>query len=719
MKPEINLDALREVLGATAVIRTMERELVKPQVNTAAIWKYFTTSVYTSGDLVSIATREALQNGLDAVRAAQKQGQLRKGEGWFDASWDAERGALSWEDNGIGMDRDTVRDKFLSLGDSGKAAAADSQQAAGGFGVAKAVILGLSEHFEWDLHTRDVLATSRRSQDIELRSATERRGTRITVFSLPSRLINAYSQLTGQWDEIPARLRMVLAVCDLPELELRLDGKRVEPAFARRGGAVLAEAASWGPGTTARVRAFRRADRRGSFWVRLGGLFQFAKSSYTKLPADVVVDLATTHRPGSLDYPLTASRDQLQGEARQALESLIRRVEQENESAGRSEEYEVLLPEGQSPLAADTTAALEAPELRSALQAAGAALRANLLAELTQKRVAEQPTSRAPGRNLDGPEELDGAPGLLSKAELLATGLMPKDLAQALAPGDGFAQGVYREALDRLAAGTADAEDIGQLERAAGRLAETASAPGGGGLLALAAAQEALAVLPAAKRGALSPFGAMAGVRVSKKNFDARRAAAFKRGFAKWVPYLLVWDASLRLVAAQGRIERAFRPGFVLDDSVNGMAALEKQNGRKVAVVYVHPFTFEAQVKAHRERPLVLAYWIHSLACHELTHLDGRMDEGHSESFMVHREALGRETSALLPAIAELAVTLLGLPSMGERQREMEQRAWRLIEAAQRELAARSSSGKQVAAWFRRNRPLLQLVVKALSQIDK
>ena len=209
MKPEINLDALREVLGATAVIRTMERELVKPQVNTAAIWKYFTTSVYTSGDLVSIATREALQNGLDAVRAAQKQGLLKKGEGWFDASWDAERGALSWEDNGIGMDRDTVRDKFLSLGDSGKAAAADSQQAAGGFGVAKAVILGLSEYFEWDLHTRDVLATSRRGQDIELRSATARRGTRITVFDIDRDFDSQFDYARSEYVSLIDRLRLV------------------------------------------------------------------------------------------------------------------------------------------------------------------------------------------------------------------------------------------------------------------------------------------------------------------------------------------------------------------------------------------------------------------------------------------------------------------------------------------------------------------------------
>jgi hypothetical protein len=36
-------------------------------------------------------------------------------------------------------------------------------------------------------------------------------------------------------------------------------------------------------------------------------------------------------------------------------------------------------------------------------------------------------------------------------------------------------------------------------------------------------------------------------------------------------------------------------------------------------------------VRAHRERPLAVAAFLHGLAVHELTHLDGRMGEGHSD----------------------------------------------------------------------------------------
>ncbi|MFO0578979.1 MAG: hypothetical protein U1A78_33665 [Polyangia bacterium] len=724
-RPHINLDALREVLGATAVIRFLERELVKPQVNVAAIWKYFTTSVYTSGDLVSIATREALQNSLDAVRAAVRAGQLRKGEGRFEASWDEASGVLTWEDNGIGMDRATVRDKFLSLGDSGKSGAQDSDQAAGGFGVAKAVILGLSEHFEWELRTRDVVALSRRGEDIELGTGPLRQGTQIRIRSLPSRLLSAYSALTGSYEDIETRLRHVLSVCDLPEIELRLNGRRVEPAFSRRGGVRLADDEVWGSGTTALVRSYKRPDRNGAFWVRLGGLFQFSKQSYAKLPIDVVVDLTTRQRPGSLDYPLTASRDQLQGEARLKLRRLIETIEQENESAGLSQDYEILLPEGPSPVSADTAQALSSPELQSALRDAGRALRTTLEAEASVPRTLEAPSSQAPGQPMGQPGAAPELAGPMNAAEQLAAGLAPPAVAAVLAPSDAEARKSVAEALERASAGTATAEQLKALEDAASGLVERASAPGGGGLMAVAAVQGALARLPAGKPLSLSPFGSMAGLRISKKNFDPRRAAAFKRSYAKWVPFLLLWDGTLRLVAAQGGIRRAFRPGFVLDDAAVGMTAIERPagpSGKRTAVVYVHPYTMEARVKAHREQPLLLAFWLHALACHELTHLDGRMDEGHSESYVASREALGEQTASLLLPIAQLAVSLLRLPvpapASPTSSRTLEQRAWQLVSALEREVVEKApTEGRAVVAWFRKQRPVVSLLVRALSAL--
>ncbi|HRE15255.1 MAG TPA: hypothetical protein PLD37_13755, partial [Usitatibacteraceae bacterium] len=79
------------------------------------------------------------------------------------------------------MDADTILGKFLSLGESGKGQAGDSEEAAGGFGVAKAVILGTSPTFRWELHSRDNLAVSEGpGRDVAIYDAPFLQGTRIT-----------------------------------------------------------------------------------------------------------------------------------------------------------------------------------------------------------------------------------------------------------------------------------------------------------------------------------------------------------------------------------------------------------------------------------------------------------------------------------------------------------------------------------------------------------
>ena len=167
--------ALQRALGGREeVIEALTAKAAgRPGVNASKIWAFLTTSLYQSGDLPLLATRESLQNGFDAIKAAIRAHKLRAGEGRFEVSWDPARRSLTWTDNGIGMDARTILDKFLSLGESGKADAGSSDEAAGGFGVAKAVILGASESFRWELHTRDNLAVSKGANaEVEIFDAT-------------------------------------------------------------------------------------------------------------------------------------------------------------------------------------------------------------------------------------------------------------------------------------------------------------------------------------------------------------------------------------------------------------------------------------------------------------------------------------------------------------------------------------------------------------------
>lgn len=658
----------------------METKAVgRPTVNAAQMWRYFTTSVYTSGDLPVVATREALQNSVDAIRAAVRDRQIGAKEGRFDVVWDAASRTLSWSDNGLGMDASTILDKFLSLGDSGKAGASDSSQAAGGFGIAKAVILGTSDNFRWEMDTRDNRAVSSgTSEEVQIFESPFRQGTAIRIFDVPVKFDERYSYARSRKEPLLERLRLILAANDLPEIRLSLNGQVVAPLFNRRGGSRLGEGGHWGTGTTAGIRAYRRppGDRGGAFYVRLGGLIQFDRSSPAKLPADVVVDLLTTVRPGENGYPLNAARDQLQGEAGYAFQDLTSLVERENESAGDSQDYDVYLPDGSADdggINEATREALTDPQLRVAMAEAAGGLVDYYQALARQPHSVEPPTSTAPvGSRIDGAPTRTLSTELASLTSEALAGRndlqAAVDVTMELLSQAGNMDSSIAAALNRAASGAISEPDqlvvADAVRQAASQAITAAMEPGSAGLLQASVTEARMAPLAAlvpqhAQRS--NPFGGLAGLRVSKKNFDRARAYQFRKSFGRWLPYLIAWDSALRLVAAEGRISRRFAPGFILDDRVTGMAALEEGGPaqRPRAVVYIHPFTFRSIVQAHHKRPMSIAYWLHGLACHELTHLDGKMGEGHSESFVSAREDLGFATSHLLPPLSELVSKVL------------------------------------------------------------
>ncbi|MEQ1505803.1 MAG: hypothetical protein ABMB14_26445 [Myxococcota bacterium] len=202
------------------------------------------------------------------------------------------------------------------------------------------------------------------------------------------------------------------------------------------------------------------------------------------------------------------------------------------------------------------------------------------------------------------------------------------------------------------------------IERAVERAADTAMAPGGAGLMQVARVPGVLAALDAAvgrKRERRNPFGKHAGLRISKKTYDRQRAYRFKKNYGRWLPFLVVWDGALRLIASEARIRRRFKPGFVLDDNLVGLTA---QTGTGDAVVYIHPDKLAQVVRAHRERPIAIAAFVHGVAAHELTHLDHGLGHGHDERYIAAREDLGAATGHLLPAIALLVQKVLGLPEV-------------------------------------------------------
>ncbi len=443
----------------------------------------------------------------------------------------------------------------------------------------------------------------------------------------------------------------------------------------------------------------------------------------------MVIDLVTTVRPGDHGYPLNAARDALQDRARWAFNDLVDEVERENESVGRSLDDEVYAPDSDdaalrrwagelADLAAVAFADLAFQ--RALAEAAGGI--ADFYAERVKDPGVEAPTdSHAPAGTRARPAEdqptrgLVLPPGMKLAATPSTPGEAARELRQVLEAADEVVQASgsgavaltpeVAQVLDRASdGGELEVEEVAVLEGALERAAETAVTASGGGLLQAAAvvrAGSAAGVYPSKHKR--NPFGHLAGLRISRKHYDRRRARRFKKRFDKWLPHLTVWDATLRLVATEARIRRSFKPGFVLDDELLGLATT---SGRG-AVIYIHPDRLTQVVKAHRHRPLAIAAFLHGVACHELTHVDGRMGEGHSEEFVAAREDLGHATSYLLPAIAVLVQKVLGLPETAEALR---------LRKLERQLDKARQGGRTARAEVRR---LERALARAQEQIEK
>lgn len=712
MEQRISVDrqALRQALaGRRELVEAMDlpgaaTEEATYSVDTETMWQLAMDNIYTSSDLPALGTREALQNSVDAIRAAVRAKQIEKNGGRFAVTWDQDAHSLTWDDNGIGMDAATVRTKFLSLGSSGKRDAADSNEAVGGFGIAKAVIIGTSSTFRWEMHTRDNLIVGNGfSEPAKFYKVAPRQGTRLTVFDVDPKYDRLKVYALEAYLGVVERLRLGLGASDLPDVTLVLNGVEVPMMFPRRGGSKVPVDGPWGNDTEVSIKAYRRppGDRHGAYYIRLGGLFQFAESGYN-LKSDYVLDFTTKARPQSRDYPFNAARDAF-GEksgTRYKFFDFKEEVEREPEPSNRDLEDEVYDPESD-----DDEARSGANEIgEQAAEAFGDEDFQRTLAQAASEVLdffAEQAKRGPPANSLNEDDESTSSPAVMTPPPGFTTpgsqfhvpeAQDPKAAALELRTILGEASNAaditsdpalitraVDEALRSAEIGRELRQDeIKTLVGAIDRAVENGLGPGGGGLIQAAAVDQAATraltnVLKAspehASRAAFvrrNPFGRLAGLRISRKNYDRPRASRFRKNYAKWIPHLTLWDATLRLMASEARIKRRFKPGFILDNDLNGLAQ-PPTSASMMPVIYINPDYMMSVIKAHKARPLALAGIIHGIAAHELAHLDGHM-ESYNEGFSKHRELLGDATMHLIPAIARLAQQLLKLPETPEQK---------------------------------------------------
>lgn len=315
----------------------LERERpVQLGVNVAEVWGLFASKSYGSPEQVAaIAIREALQNSRDAC--------MKAGGGKITFGLDLTEHSAWFEDTGVGMDADTLQDKFLVIGASGKR---EEEGAVGGFGVAKAVILSLSDPPQgghWAIHTRNLALTDEEvaAGEARFRVVPERQGTRLDWSNISA---------DAWWGVTRAKgARRYMQCSDTGKIRMELnentsEGWEVQPisslSMVRRKP--IAETSFNGGETTVRVYKVNLAqenaarkqrgedpiaiDEWSNVVIRLDGIAQVFQGS--RAPGCYVVDVTTTARPGSNAYPFDPHRTMLKSEVggswlRDKLEELV------------------------------------------------------------------------------------------------------------------------------------------------------------------------------------------------------------------------------------------------------------------------------------------------------------------------------------------------------------------------------------------------------------
>ena len=267
---------------------------IQLKADTARMWELATKATYESKEYGTLSIREMLQNSIDAIRKMQEK----------DPSYEGRIGiallddTIVFTDNGIGMDAKTLEDKFLTLGGTTK-----GEGEVGGFGIAKAVILGCAE--SWNISTNKIQFSSDMLGIYEAfpPADEEIQGTVITLDGVR----NAYWQLQSA-------LNYFVKTSLIPEnITITFEGKEIERLLQDgQEKGFEGEGYQSPEGIQYRVTIHPREDS-GDAYIRLNGLTQFKQWLFSSPKFDLVLDIFTDIRPGSEEYPFVTSREGLRG----------------------------------------------------------------------------------------------------------------------------------------------------------------------------------------------------------------------------------------------------------------------------------------------------------------------------------------------------------------------------------------------------------------------
>lgn len=302
-------------------------QIAELKADVQTIWKLQCQNLYNSKNLGALAVRECIQNSIDAIRTAEKKGEIVKGEGRINVSWEGNN--LIVEDNGIGMNLETLHNKFLTLGGTTKG----DEDNVGGFGLAKSVILGCGEGFK--VETQDNVFTDSDLGVNPIQKQDYFHGTRITVYKVQT---GKGKTIEDNPDSFRYAVQEYIFTSEIPkDITVMVNGKEyskykrfASTASTRRIPAVFNIDDDLIPSKTKiRINVHKAHRDSSSFlFVRLRGLTQFKQYLSWNADFHVVLDIDTKLDPRDVDYPFSTNREGLKAQYQGILQAISDKVSQ-------------------------------------------------------------------------------------------------------------------------------------------------------------------------------------------------------------------------------------------------------------------------------------------------------------------------------------------------------------------------------------------------------
>ena len=292
-------------------------------MNMRQILNVLSSSLY-KGDVLSVATRELLQNSFDAVKKGSNP--------TIDVNFDYCKKKLTFVDNGIGMSPDTVKEVFLTVGGTAKEGLEETERS-GGFGIAKVqFFMAASNIF---INTiRDGIETIVESTQDELLSQNSRFSTHRTFEPNGTKIEltfpDTYTDCTGKTHELYYYMSSVKKVLERPligyNIDVRLNGTPINTPFKYKH--YIKEEYDWGT-----VLMYYTSELSGSYMkadVHCAGLFQFIHQTYLgdNQGMQIAINILPKFPAGQREYPFANSRDDFSGYAKPDIDKMVKAIEQ-------------------------------------------------------------------------------------------------------------------------------------------------------------------------------------------------------------------------------------------------------------------------------------------------------------------------------------------------------------------------------------------------------